>query len=67
MIEKIMRFTMFPAFYTSARIKYCIKNVIFRLHGVPNLGDSLSNNTRHASADLGLHAQPGGLLFMGAW
>jgi hypothetical protein len=44
-----------------------LENAIFRLHGIVVLGNSVGNNTRHASVDLGFHAQPGGLLFMGAW
>ncbi len=67
MSNKMMRLPMFPAFYAADRIKYCMKTVIFRLHSIRKVGDTVHNNTRHASADLGLHAQPGGLLFMGAW
>jgi hypothetical protein len=47
------------------RLKYCMKNVIFRLHGIVVMGNSVCNNTRYASADFGYHAHPGGLLFGG--
>jgi hypothetical protein len=49
------------------QMKYWVKNVIFRLHSIVDLGDVVCNNTRHASVNFGSHAHPGGLLFRGAW
>jgi len=67
MCNKMMRFTPATESNVAARIEYCVKSVFFRLHRIKSLGDSLFNNTRHASVDFGYHAHPGGLLFMGVW
>jgi hypothetical protein len=65
--SEVKRFTVFTVSYGAVRIKHCVKDVIFRLHRIADLGDSVGNNTRYASDDFGYHAHPGGLLFWGAW
>lgn len=65
--RKMMQFSLFSESYAATRIEYGVKKVNFSLHRITGLSDNLCNNTRHASVDLGYHAQPGGLLFMGVW